>query len=88
MKALAEREEQAWREVGRMLNQGCRIASVYDDATARLKKLEQLADSRYGAYFPKESWGNGGEISQPSCADPAVEEPRLGVRLACQIKKI
>lgn len=40
MKALAEREEQAWREVGRML----RIASVYDDATARLKKLEQLAD--------------------------------------------
>ena len=44
MKTLAEREEQAWREVGRMLNQGRRIASVYDDATARLKKLEQLAD--------------------------------------------
>lgn len=37
-------EEQAWREVDHLLDQGRKIASVYDDATARLKKLEQLAD--------------------------------------------
>jgi hypothetical protein len=42
MKALPAREEQAWREVGHLLDQGRKIASVYDDATARLKKLEQL----------------------------------------------
>jgi hypothetical protein len=43
MEALAAREEQVWQEVDHLLDHGRRIASVYDDATARLKKLEQLA---------------------------------------------
>ena len=47
MKALSAREEQAWREVDHMLDQGRKIASVYDDASARLKKLEQLAAFQY-----------------------------------------
>ena len=33
MKALAARDEQAWREVDHLLVQGRKIASVYDDAT-------------------------------------------------------
>jgi hypothetical protein len=43
MEALAVREEQVWQEVDHLLDHGRRIASVYDDATTRLKKLEQLA---------------------------------------------
>jgi len=43
MKALAAREKQAWGEVDRLLDPGRRTASVYDDATARLKKLAQLS---------------------------------------------
>ncbi len=44
MKALAARGKQAWREEEHLLDHGRKIASVYDDATARLKKLEQLAE--------------------------------------------
>jgi hypothetical protein len=44
MKELAAREEQAWQEVDQLLDHGRRIASVYDEATARLKKLEQLSE--------------------------------------------
>jgi hypothetical protein len=44
MEALAAREEQAWREVDHLLDQCPRIASVYDDATARLMKLKQLSE--------------------------------------------
>jgi hypothetical protein len=47
MKSLAAREEQAWREVDHLLDQGRKIASVYDDATARLKKLKQLAEFQH-----------------------------------------
>jgi hypothetical protein len=47
MRALAAREEQAWREVDHLLDQGRKIASVYNDATARLKKLEQLAEFQH-----------------------------------------
>ncbi len=44
MEALARREAQAWKEVEKVLDHGRKIASVYDDATKRLQKLEQLAD--------------------------------------------
>jgi len=44
MKALAAREEQVWREVEHLLDHGRKIASVYDDATAHLMKLEQLSE--------------------------------------------
>lgn len=44
MEALAVRDEQAWQEVDRLLDHGRRIASVYDDATTRLKKLAQLSE--------------------------------------------
>lgn len=44
MTALAAREEQAWREVVYLLDHGRKIASVYDDATVRLNKLEQLSE--------------------------------------------
>ena len=47
MKALAVREEEAWGEVDHLLDQGRKIASVYDDATDRLKKLEQLAEFQH-----------------------------------------
>jgi hypothetical protein len=43
MEALAVREEQVWQEVDHLLDHGRRIASVYDEATAHMKKLEQLA---------------------------------------------
>ncbi len=46
MTALAAREEQAWGEVDHLLDHGRKIASVYDDTTVRLKKLEQLAEFR------------------------------------------
>jgi hypothetical protein len=47
MRALAAREEQAWRELDHLLGQGRKIASVYDDATARLMKLKQLAEFQH-----------------------------------------
>jgi hypothetical protein len=47
MKTLAARQDEAWEEVDRLLNQGRKIGSVYDDATARLKKLEQLSEFQH-----------------------------------------
>jgi ribulose bisphosphate carboxylase small subunit len=44
MKALAARETQVWQQVETLLDTGRKIASVYDEATALLEKLEQLAD--------------------------------------------
>jgi vacuolar-type H+-ATPase subunit E/Vma4 len=44
MNALAQREEQAWEAVDQLLSDGCKIASVYNNATAQLKKLAQLAE--------------------------------------------
>ena len=44
MEALAQREEKAWIEVDELIANGRKIASVYDHATARLKKLAQLAE--------------------------------------------
>lgn len=47
MEALAAREEQAWQEVDQLLDRGRRIASVYDDATARLRRLAQLSEFKH-----------------------------------------
>jgi hypothetical protein len=44
MKALAKREPQAWQEVDRLLESGQKSATVYDQATAQLEKLKQLAE--------------------------------------------
>jgi hypothetical protein len=44
MKALAKREPQAWQEVDRLLETGQKSAAVYDQATAQLEKLKQLAE--------------------------------------------
>jgi len=44
MKALAAREAQVWQQVDTLLDTGRKIASVYDEATALLEKLKQLAD--------------------------------------------
>lgn len=44
MKALAKREPQAWQEVDRLLESGQKSAAVYDQATAQLDKLKQLAE--------------------------------------------
>jgi hypothetical protein len=44
MKALAGQEEQTWRQVDSLLDTGRKIASVYDEATALLEKLKQLAE--------------------------------------------
>ena len=44
MKALAARETQVWQQVETLLDTGHKIASVYDEATALLEKLEQLVD--------------------------------------------
>ncbi len=44
MKALAAREAQVWQQVETLLDTGRKIASVYDEATALLEKLKQLAD--------------------------------------------
>jgi hypothetical protein len=44
MNALAQREEQAWEEVDHLIENGRKIASVYDKATEKLKKLAQLAE--------------------------------------------
>lgn len=44
MEALALREEQAWAEVDALIANGRKLASVYEQATAQLKKLNQLAE--------------------------------------------
>jgi len=44
MKALAAREAQVWQQVETLLDTGRKIASVYDEATALLEKLKQLAE--------------------------------------------
>ncbi len=44
MKALAAREAQTWQQVESLLDNGRKIASVYDEATALLEKLKQLSD--------------------------------------------
>ncbi len=44
MKALAAREAQVWQQVEVLLDTGRKIASVYDEATALLEKLKQLAE--------------------------------------------
>jgi hypothetical protein len=44
MKALAAREAQVWQQVDALLGTGRKIASVYDETTALLEKLKQLAD--------------------------------------------
>ncbi len=44
MKALAAREEQTWQQVHDLLEKGRKIASVYDEATAILSQLQQLAE--------------------------------------------
>ncbi len=44
MKALAQREAQVWKQVDDLLENGRKIASVYDEATGLLEKLKQLAD--------------------------------------------
>ena len=44
MKALAARETQTWQHVDDWLANGRKIASVYDEATQTLEKLQQLAE--------------------------------------------
>jgi hypothetical protein len=44
MKVLAGREAQVWQQVETTLDAGRKIASVYDEATGLLEKLNQLAD--------------------------------------------
>jgi len=44
MKALAAREAQTWQQVEALLDNGRKIASVYDEATGLLKKLQQLSE--------------------------------------------
>lgn len=44
MKALAAREEQSWKKVEDLLDNNRKIASVYDEATGLLEKLQQLSD--------------------------------------------
>ena len=44
MKALAAREAQAWQQVDTLLENGRKIASVYNEATVLLEKLKQLAE--------------------------------------------
>ena len=43
MKALAKRDNQVWLEVDRLLENGQKIASVYDQATTLLKSLQDLS---------------------------------------------
>jgi hypothetical protein len=44
MKALSARRDTTWRQVDTLLKNGRKIASVYDEATSLLGKLEQLAE--------------------------------------------
>lgn len=44
MKSLAARETQTWQQVENLLDNGRKIAFVYDEATDLLKKLQQLSE--------------------------------------------
>jgi len=44
METLAQREEQAWTDVDRLIAKSRKTASVYDKATAQLEKLPQLVE--------------------------------------------
>jgi len=44
MQSLAKREGEVWQQVESLLENGRRIASVYDEATALLEKLQQLSE--------------------------------------------
>jgi hypothetical protein len=44
MKSLAGRENQAWLDVEKMIEEGTKSASVYESATNRLEQLQQLAE--------------------------------------------
>ena len=44
MKALAAREAQTWQQVENFLDNGRKIASVYDEATGLLEQLKQLSE--------------------------------------------
>lgn len=44
MKALAARDEQTWKKVEDLLDNSRKIASVYDEATGLIEKLQQLAE--------------------------------------------
>lgn len=44
MKSLAGREAQVWQAVDQLLGNGRKIASVYDEATTLLEKLQQLSE--------------------------------------------
>jgi hypothetical protein len=44
MKALGVREDQVWQQVETLLDTGRKIASVYDEATALLERLNQLSE--------------------------------------------
>jgi len=47
MEALAKREPQTWKRVDDLLAKGRKIGSVYDEATAVLEQLSQLADFQH-----------------------------------------
>lgn len=44
MRGLATREEHTWRKVEEILDNGRKIAAVYDEATGLLEKLKQLSE--------------------------------------------
>jgi len=44
MKALAVREDKVWPQVDNLLETGRKIASVYDEVTTMLEKLNQLSE--------------------------------------------
>lgn len=44
MKALAAREAQTWQQMDAILENGRKVASVYDEATSLLEKLQQLSE--------------------------------------------
>jgi hypothetical protein len=44
METLAQKEPQIWKQVEYLLENGRKIASVYDEATGLLEKLKELAD--------------------------------------------
>ncbi len=47
MKALAAREAQTWQQVDDLLDKGRKIASVYDEATGLLAKLQELSEFQH-----------------------------------------
>jgi hypothetical protein len=73
MKALAAREAQTWQQVDNILENGRKIASVYDEATSLLEKLKQLAEFQ-----------DTRMLFKPACASSlrALEKARLGIVFA------